>query len=577
MALLRQNLVPPHAADSLDHRRLDDIVALLAQERLTPRSAMKQYQTATDSGRWPILVVRPARRDVEAGVAELTEAGYLIDENLANAYAQVNLIPVRVPPEPVFIEHLAELECVERAERSWMKAQLPEAIRADDRIVLHPDHILQRSQLPSELLSKRDPLRIGLIDSGLDATHPALKTRLLDQRVFRRGLSNVGDQVGHGTATAGIIARLCTAATFLSAKVVDQKRHANLDDLVRAVGWLKRHRPDVLLCNILLPVDADGRSIMAGMMEDLVRAGVVVVVPAADANGTLLAPAGAQRVISVCTDNAPATCPATLRVKGHPVLAPRSIQADKEAFATLDMPKWTALGGPATSAAIVAGSAALMIRAARFCRLAPSPREIQDALLDHHDGAMLTPLDPDEAIQSYILKVTGMAAATTTGKLALGVLHREAIAEAEARMAESAAPQLQPELTTQPITPDMLKSLRDKDTRPLPTDFDKTVQGDIPQLPPYSHKKPDIYEQPTIQGDIPTDALFAEADATRPMDLSHLASGGGLKRTVDGQVHPPRLDLSSRGESEATRLEIEAENWPDNTRRLQVISRGESS
>lgn len=558
-------------------------MALLAQERLTVRSAIKQYQSATDSGRWPILVIRPARRDVEAATAELVEAGYTVDENLANAYAQVSLVPVRVPPEPAFIEHLAELESVERVERSWMKAQLPEAIRADDRIVLHPDHLLQRSQLPSELLSKRDPLRIGLIDSGLDATHPALKTRLLDQRVFRRGLSNVGDQVGHGTATAGIIARLCTAATFLSAKVVDQKRHANLDDLVRAVGWLKRHRPDVLLCNILLPIEADGRSIFAGMMEDLVREGVVVVVPAADASGTLLTPAGAQRVLSVCTDNAPASCPATLRVKGHPILAPRSIQADKETFATLEMPKWTALGGPATSAAIVAGVSALLIRAARLCRLAPAPREITDALLDSYDGAHLTPLDPDETVQNYILKVTGMAAATTTGKVALGVLHRQAIAEAEAAMntqSPPAHPEFEEELTTQPLSPDMLQKLRDKDTRPLPTDFDKTVQADIPPLPPYSHKRPDIFEQPTVQGDIPSAALFAEADQTRPMNVNHLAAMAGMMgapaRTVDGQMVGPTLDLNTRGESEATRLEIEAENWPDNTRRLQVISRGEA-
>ncbi len=580
MNLLRQNLAAPTSSAPPDLEHLARIAAELRQGRITVRSAARQYLAASDAGRWPILVVRPASADLDEARAILTEEGFLIDEFLTPAYAEVHLLPVRVPPEAIFIEALASLSCVDRVERSWMRGALPQGSPHEDRQLSHPDHLLNRADLPTELVSKRDPLRVALIDSGIDATHPALKTRLLDQRTFRRGLTGVGDQIGHGTAVAGIIARLCAAATFISAKVMDNKREPNLDDVIRAVGWVRRHKPDVVVCSLLFQLPADGRSILSGLLAELVSAGAVVVVPAADSAGALLPPSDAQQVLSVCPQDAPPGGKATLRVSGAPVLAPRSIQADNARFPTLDVPKWTALSGPAAAAATAAGTATLMLRAARLCRVDPTPRDIQQGLLDTFELSGPGAFNPDAALNLYVSRVTSMNLATQTGRMALASLKAAGI--------EPAADPYAEDQETQTIGADLLSSFRQHDQATVQHDVASLAAGMRTASGPYARPAADPFGDATVQSEIPKHLLGGPSleeleSSTRPMELSQLtqlrsgAKPTGKLTTVDGREHPPMLDLSRRGESEDTRRELAAESWPDNTQQLRIIRRPDGS
>src|SRR2546429_8765061 len=73
-------------------------------------------------------------------------------------------------------------------------------------------------------------VRVAVVDSGIDTEHPALKGKVKesveavteDGRIdFRPSTS--GDQAGHGTACAGIIASVATDAELYSVKVLGPK------------------------------------------------------------------------------------------------------------------------------------------------------------------------------------------------------------------------------------------------------------------------------------------------------------------------------------------------------------------
>ncbi len=70
-------------------------------------------------------------------------------------------------------------------------------------------------------------VRVAVIDSGIDAEHPALKDRVKSSvEVFQQNgkyefrPATVGDEVGHGTACAGIIARVAPGAELHSIKLL---------------------------------------------------------------------------------------------------------------------------------------------------------------------------------------------------------------------------------------------------------------------------------------------------------------------------------------------------------------------
>lgn len=230
---------------------LDALMETLQERRIRLQDAIAEYEAHTDSRRWPIFVLRP-NTDHKKLESRLLGLGFQIVPSLASAYRQVGLIPLRVPPEPYLLDQLSKRPDIQRIERSWLTGSIPQIEPNSDYEPVFPERLLDPERLPSALLSPRDPVRVGLLDSGIDGRHEALQTRLLDQRSFRRDDERVGDRFGHGTASAGIIARMCPSAMFLSARVVGPGGQGHLDEVVRALGWLRRQKPDLILCNLLM-------------------------------------------------------------------------------------------------------------------------------------------------------------------------------------------------------------------------------------------------------------------------------------------------------------------------------------
>ena len=93
------------------------------------------------------------------------------------------------------------------------------------------------------------PVRVAVIDTGIDFSHPELAGRIAATRSFVGG--SVSDTQGHGTFVAGEIAAaidnsrgiagLAPSARLLIAKVVDENGQVSPRSEARAIRWSVRH------------------------------------------------------------------------------------------------------------------------------------------------------------------------------------------------------------------------------------------------------------------------------------------------------------------------------------------------
>jgi subtilisin family serine protease len=103
-------------------------------------------------------------------------------------------------------------------------------------------------------------VRIALIDSGVDTSHPWLASAAIGQvQVERRGEgyaivpSDPGDRSGHGTACAGIIHRMVPGAAITSVCALSAEGRCSRDSLIAALRFCVRERFSVV--NLSLGID----------------------------------------------------------------------------------------------------------------------------------------------------------------------------------------------------------------------------------------------------------------------------------------------------------------------------------
>lgn len=98
-------------------------------------------------------------------------------------------------------------------------------------------------------------VRVGVVDSGIDAGHPDIRGKVFAQRDFVNGDGRAEDRVGHGTHVSGIIAARtnnrrgvaggCPRCTLVVAKVFDQNG-AYDSDVARGINWSVNRRVEVV-------------------------------------------------------------------------------------------------------------------------------------------------------------------------------------------------------------------------------------------------------------------------------------------------------------------------------------------
>ncbi len=91
-------------------------------------------------------------------------------------------------------------------------------------------------------------IKVAVIDTGVDLSHPALANNLAPSSEWRDYVGNdtlpndepginttPGNAYGHGTAVAGIILQIAPKATILPLRVLDSRGRGNLDNVVKAI------------------------------------------------------------------------------------------------------------------------------------------------------------------------------------------------------------------------------------------------------------------------------------------------------------------------------------------------------
>jgi subtilisin family serine protease len=142
-----------------------------------------------------------------------------------------------------------------------------------------------RQLLPTLLLQ---PVRIAVLDTGLDLTHPELQQVIVGgyNALAGANTANYQDDNGHGSHMAGIIAAAANGQGIIGAmqkprllgvKVLDDTGAGYLSDLLNGLNWVLEN--NIRIVNMSLSFD-EGSPLLAQAMQDLDAAGVIIVASA---------------------------------------------------------------------------------------------------------------------------------------------------------------------------------------------------------------------------------------------------------------------------------------------------------
>ncbi len=141
---------------------------------------------------------------------------------------------------------------------------------------------------------------VGVVDSGVDQTHPDLAGRERAERNFGESPDNV-DRAGHGTHVGATVAGVAPGAKLLDAKVFDDDGFATESSIIAGMTWAVEQGADVLNLSLgaedrpgVDPVEAAVNTLSA-------EHGVLVVAAAGNAYrpGTVGSPASADAALAV--------------------------------------------------------------------------------------------------------------------------------------------------------------------------------------------------------------------------------------------------------------------------------------
>ena len=135
------------------------------------------------------------------------------------------------------------------------------------------------------------PVRIGMIDTGVNAAHPHVGNIAGGVTIRPDGdaMPCYDDCLGHGTAIAALLHQQAPEAQLIAVKVFDRTLATNRDTVIRAIDWCLQNEIDIINLSLGTANPAHCNS-----FEDAVRrtrANGKAIVSAHDVNGALAFPA----------------------------------------------------------------------------------------------------------------------------------------------------------------------------------------------------------------------------------------------------------------------------------------------
>jgi subtilisin family serine protease len=152
---------------------------------------------------------------------------------------------------------------------------------------------------------------IAVVDTGVDPSHPELAGRLAPGYDFVNGDADPGDDNGHGTAVAGIVAAAgdnhigvagyCWRCRVMPLKVLDANGSGFASDVARAVVWATDEGARVINASLGGPLEDS--SLAAAAQYAALRGALLVAAAGNDSSSQLEYPAALPAVVSVGASN----------------------------------------------------------------------------------------------------------------------------------------------------------------------------------------------------------------------------------------------------------------------------------
>ncbi len=153
-------------------------------------------------------------------------------------------------------------------------------------------------------------IKVALVDTGIDGTHPDLKGRIVEFKDFVNGKTVAYDDYGHGTHCAGIIGGngnassgkykgIAPEVSYIGIKVLDSSGSGSLDNIIAGLNYAAKS--DARVISMSLGSTSHTQS-MDDAVTNAVKAGKVVVVAAGNSgpgSNTICCPADCPDALTI--------------------------------------------------------------------------------------------------------------------------------------------------------------------------------------------------------------------------------------------------------------------------------------
>ncbi|WMW24975.1 S8 family serine peptidase [Methanolobus sediminis] len=147
-------------------------------------------------------------------------------------------------------------------------------------------------------------IKVAIIDTGVDYTHPDLAANYLGGYDYVNGDNNPMDDNSHGTHVAGTILGIdneigvlgvAPNTGFYALKAADSTGYCSYSDIIASINWAVNNNADV----ITMSLGGSYSSTLKAACDNAYASGVVVVAAAGNTGGSVIYPAGFDSVIAV--------------------------------------------------------------------------------------------------------------------------------------------------------------------------------------------------------------------------------------------------------------------------------------
>jgi subtilisin family serine protease len=208
-----------------------------------------------------------------------------------------------------------------------------------------------------------DPVKVGVIDTGISNKHPDLTANVKDGVNTINPNKGWNDDNGHGSHVAGIIAALNNtigvvgagpAADLYAIKVLGASGSGYLSDVIEGIDWAIANHMQVI--NMSLGTASDIQSFHAAVTAAK-NAGIVVVAAAGNTGGSVLYPAAYPEAIAVSAVDQNNLLPSWSSRGPEVDLAAPGVSI----YSTYKDTSYATLSGTSMAAPHVSGAAALLL------------------------------------------------------------------------------------------------------------------------------------------------------------------------------------------------------------------------